>query len=83
MSESGSFNSGEVLDISTFYEMSIFTDNLSLPLPQIMCSNDGSIWVKYDDLKSNYMYLSELMANKLKVISEAQMVLHYNANLKK
>ena len=84
MSESGEFNTNDVLDISTFYEMSIFTENqLSLPLPQILCSNDGLSWVRYDDLKNNYMYLSDLMANKIKVVSDVQFVLHYNANLKK
>ena len=84
MSETGTFKNDEILDISTFYEMSLFTEsNLSLPLPSIMCSNDGISWVEYDKLHNNYMYLSELMANKIKVVCNESMVLHYNANLKK
>lgn len=83
MSQTGIFNSNESLDISTFYEMAVFTDNtLSLPLPTILVSNDNITWCKYRLLDNNYLYLADLMANYIKVENEQPLTLHYNANLK-
>lgn len=82
MSQSGVFVSGEVLDISAIYEMAIFTDaTLSTPL-KIMCSNND-VWCEYGLLKSQYLYLADLMANYIRVDSAEPITLHYNANLKK
>jgi hypothetical protein len=84
MSQFGSIQSGEVLDISNIYEMSIFTDaNIGCPAPKILCSNDGIIWCEYAEMLKPYMYLAELMANKIKIESADNITLHYNANLKK
>jgi hypothetical protein len=84
MSQFGSFQSGEVLDISNIYEMSIFTgSNIGCPAPKILCSNDGVVWCEYAEMLKNYMYLADLMANKIKVECNEQITLHYNANLKK
>ena len=84
MSQVGTFLSGEVLDISTFYEMSVFTDiNVFSPYPQIKCSNDGISWCMYAEMLKPYMYLADLMANKIKIEYVENTVFHYNANLKK
>jgi hypothetical protein len=84
MTTTGIFNSGDILDISTFYEMSIFTNHeLSLPLPVIMCSNDNINFVQYRNLNASYLYLSDLMANYIRVDSQESLTLYYNANLKK
>lgn len=83
MSQTGDFLTDEVLDIGNFYEMSVFTaDNIPYPFPVIMCSNDGMAWVEYDKMDRPYLYLSDLMANKIKIVSEQQLMIHYNANLK-
>ena len=67
MSQIGEFLSGEVLDISTFYEMSVFT-NAELEYPPIIkCSNDGILWCTYTNMMTPYMYLADLMANKIKI----------------
>ncbi len=82
-SQSGSFNSGDVLNISNFYEMSIFTnDSINVPLPKIMCSNDGVSFFQYRLFDNPYLYLEDLMANYIKVESETSLSLNYNANLK-
>ena len=83
MSQFGSIQPNEVLDISGIYEMSLFTDaSLSTPL-KILCSNDGVVWCLYDYLQKPYMYLADLMANKIKIECGENITLHYNANLKK
>ena len=83
LSTSGTITSNQSLDISNFYEMSIFTNyTLVLPLPQILCSNDNITWVEYDLLKKNYMYLADLMANYIKIESDQDFVVFYNANFK-
>ena len=87
MSQTGVFNSNESLDISTFYEMSIFCNMDEFMMlnnkPNIFVSNDSSNWFLYRYLNSSYMYLSDLMANYIKIESEQPLTLHYNANLKK
>ena len=86
MSASGIFLVGQTLDISTYYEIAIWTnDNVTLPLPKILVSNDNVVWCEYGLLKSNYQYLATLMGNYIKVENPSQpdMVIHYNANLKK
>ena len=84
MTSIGVLKSNQLLDISLFYEMSLFTnDEIKLPLPKIMCSNNNREWYKYDELKKNYMYLSDLMANYLKIETEQDINFSYNANLKK
>ena len=83
MSQIGEFLSGEVLDISTFYEMSVFT-NAELEYPPIIkCSNDGILWCTYTNMMTPYMYLADLMANKIKIEYIENTVFHYNANLKR
>jgi hypothetical protein len=83
MSQIGTFLSGEVLDISTFYEMSVFTDATLTSPPTIKCSNDGISWCVYATMMTPYMYLADLMANKIKIEYIENTVFHYNANLKK
>ena len=86
MSQSGTFQSGEILDISLIYEMSIFTNailGVNSPFPKIMCSNDGLTWCEYSEMTKSYMYLADLMANKIKVDCNENLTFHYNANLKR
>ena len=84
LSTSGTITTNQSLDISNFYEMSIFTDyTLMIPLARIMCSNDNNTWVEYDLFRKNYMYLSDLMANYIKIETDQSFTVFYNANFKK
>jgi len=79
----GNFQSNTSLDISNFYELAIMTNYVLLKPLEIQISNDNVTFFRYDYLKSNYLYLGDLMANYIKIITDDNFTINYNANLKK